>query len=91
MGRVDSVPEQLESATGRLDAHGRVVVPSEMRRALGLKPGDRLAFFLEGEALVIKPLASVEKELWAELAPLAGDLAGELIAERREEAAGEDG
>ena len=86
-----SVPATSDSAVGRLDAHGRVVVPSEMRRALGLEPGDKLAFFLEGETLLIKPLAAVEEELWAELAPLTGDLAGELIAERCEEAAGEDG
>lgn len=35
----------------RLGAKGRVVLPKEARRALGLKPGDSFAFLIDGDAV----------------------------------------
>ena len=39
-------PRRLEA---RLDARGRLTLPRELRRLLGLAPGQKLLFRLEGE------------------------------------------
>ena len=36
-------------AIGRLQQRGQVTVPASVRRALGMKPGDRLMFVVTGE------------------------------------------
>ena len=41
----------METAT--LSAEGRLTIPSRYRTALHLQPGDKVAFTLEGEKLVI--------------------------------------
>jgi AbrB family looped-hinge helix DNA binding protein len=67
---------------------GRLVLPAEVRAALGVQPGDRLHLHLSGRQLVVqRPEDAVE-----ELRGLAGaaasgrSLVEELIAERRREA-----
>ena len=35
--------------TSRVTKHGRVTIPVEIRRALGIKEGDRVAFVLEDD------------------------------------------
>jgi AbrB family looped-hinge helix DNA binding protein len=37
--------------TSRIDSRGRTRLPREVRERLGLKPGDRIAFVSEGEAV----------------------------------------
>ncbi|MBI4494297.1 MAG: AbrB/MazE/SpoVT family DNA-binding domain-containing protein [Chloroflexi bacterium] len=70
----------------RLDTQGWVVIPSALRKALGLKPGDALVAWAEGDRLVLRPRRAVEEDLWALFEPVEGSLAAELIRERREEA-----
>ena len=91
MAQPAEVDDRVESGTVRIDRHGRLVIPSRLRRALGLKPGDRLVATLEGDRLVLKRWEAVEEELWQEMAKVEGDLAAELIQERRQEARREDG
>jgi len=72
----------------RLGKQGRLVIPAELRRALGLRPGDRLIARREGDKIVLEKKEEIlrrVKERFA-LIPLQVDLAEELIAERRAEA-----
>jgi len=62
------------------------VIPKPLRRILGLKPGDTLVAWLEGDRLIFRPRKAVEEELWALMQDVKGSLAGELIEERRREA-----
>ena len=69
-----------------LAANGRVLIPSAMRAALGLKDGSRLVARIEGGAIVLEPIEAAIRRAQANLAryvPAGVDLAGELIAERR--------
>lgn len=38
----------------KTDDLGRIVIPKEMRRALNLKEGDPLEFFLENSSIILK-------------------------------------
>ena len=71
----------------RLGAQGRLVVPAPIRKALGFRPGETLVARTEGGRLVIEKPEAVERRLHAWFRQFEGrSLAGELIAERREEA-----
>jgi antitoxin PrlF len=77
--------------TGSMDAtlvmgrQGRVVIPADVRLALGLVPGDRLHLHVAGPRLVLER----QKDAVAELRALADDVpksrsfVEELLAERR--------
>lgn len=39
----------------KIDDLGRVVIPAEMRRVLGVKEGDQLEISLEGDHVAIRP------------------------------------
>ena len=73
----------------KLGAKGRIVLPSELRRALGLKPGDKLVLTVtEKGTIELRPAHKVAEEalgLLADLAP-GTSLADELIQDRRKEA-----
>ena len=75
----------------RIGSRGRTAIPTAARHRLGLKPGDALVAWLEGDRLVLRPHAAVEAALWRLFEGEAGSLTAELIAERREEAAQKDG
>lgn len=78
-------------ATVVLGQQGRLVIPAEVRAALGLAPGDRLHLHLAGSAVVLER----QQDAVAELRALARDvpksrsLVEELLAERRLAAATE--
>ncbi len=79
------------SVTVVMGKQGRLVVPAELRAALGLAAGDRLEVSLDGKRLVlIRPKDAIEelRGLLDDIAP-GRDLVAELIAERRAEAARE--
>ena len=78
--------EKKEAFLVRLDRQGRLIVPASLRHALGLGPGDRLVLWREGDRLVLERLEAVEEAIWREMAGVEGDLAAELIADRRREA-----
>jgi AbrB family looped-hinge helix DNA binding protein len=72
----------------RMGERGRLVIPSEVRRRIGLKPGDRLILSeADGEIRLRPASASIEalRGAWGE-STAGRDLADELIAERRSEA-----
>jgi AbrB family looped-hinge helix DNA binding protein len=73
---------------------GRVVLPSEVRSALGLKPGSRMLLSTESDgSLRLRPYRSVADQgrgMLADLTPAGASMVDELLAERRLEAARED-
>lgn len=77
----------------QVSAQGRLVIPAALRKALGLKPGDRLIARQEGESLVLERREVIEQRLWQMFGQIPKDvsLVDELIAERREAARREDG
>lgn len=38
----------------RLDDLGRVVIPKELRRTLGIKEGDPVEFYVDGDKVIVK-------------------------------------
>jgi AbrB family looped-hinge helix DNA binding protein len=78
----------VSESTIRMGERGRLVIPSEVRRRVGLKPGDRLILSEMDHEIRLRPAsASIEalQGAWAE-STSDRDLADELIAERRSEA-----
>ena len=76
----------------KIDKHGRVVIPADYRRALGLRPGDSLTLELNGGSLRLVTLAQAIREAQEFVAKYVDkdrSLVAELIAERRAEAARE--
>jgi AbrB family looped-hinge helix DNA binding protein len=76
----------------QIGAQGRLVIPAPLRKALNLKPGDRLIARQVGESLVMERREAIEKRLWGMFSqiPKEVSLVDELIAERRAEARREE-
>lgn len=76
-----------------LGERGRLVLPAQLRRRLDLRSGDRLIVTLdtEGGSRVVSARERSRRlrGLYRDLAP-GRSLADEVIAERREDARGED-
>jgi AbrB family looped-hinge helix DNA binding protein len=72
-------------ATIVLGQQGRLVIPAEVRTALGLAPGDRLHLHLVGPRLVLERQRDAATELrqLAAAVPKSRSLVDELLAERR--------
>jgi AbrB family looped-hinge helix DNA binding protein len=73
----------------KMSAGGRVVVPAEIRKALGLEEGDVVLWELkEGEARLTTRRERLRRAqgLVREYVPAGVSLSDELIAERRAEA-----
>lgn len=70
----------LHSMTHRVGPKGQVVIPKELRDALGISPGDEVAFWREGDHLALEPVRSRR--------PLKGRFAGsDLLAVLQQERA----
>jgi AbrB family looped-hinge helix DNA binding protein len=73
--------------------HGRIVIPAEMRRALGIGPGSTLVATLEeGGRIVLEDRQAAARRERGSWKALAGgrDLVADLLSHRRAEAALED-
>ncbi|MCK9487681.1 MAG: AbrB/MazE/SpoVT family DNA-binding domain-containing protein [Dehalococcoidia bacterium] len=73
----------------KVDAQGRILIPAEQRRALGLEPGDPVSLqVVDGELRVMTIDEEIRKaqELVRRYVPADRMLSEELIAERRTEA-----
>jgi antitoxin PrlF len=73
------------NATVVLGKQGRLVIPADIRTALGLAPGQRLQLRVAGQRLVLERQQDAVAELRAMGAkvPKARSLVDELLAERR--------
>lgn len=68
---------------------GRVVIPAEIRRELGIGEGSQLVAMIEGQAVVLVPRAAVKIRLRSMFADVGTSLAGELLADRQRAATSE--
>jgi AbrB family looped-hinge helix DNA binding protein len=77
----------------RIAAGGRVVIPAEFRKALGVEIGDDMVMELTDGELRLRSFDAALKrvqEIVRKYVPAGVSLADELIRERREEAAREE-
>jgi AbrB family looped-hinge helix DNA binding protein len=85
-----AVPEGIRHRVSlKVDAGGRVLIPSAVREAMKIGEGDTVLAWLEdGELHLVGPQVALRQaqELARKLIRGGGSLADELIAERREEA-----
>lgn len=82
----------MMAAKGKIVEGGRVILPAAFRKSMGLAKGDTVLIELHGEEVRIRPARSALRRLQDKLrdyAPESGSVADELIADRRQEAAGE--
>lgn len=77
-----------ESTHVKLGPQGRLVIPANLRRQLGLEEGEALVARIENGRLVLEKPAQVLARLRARFArlPQGKSLANELLEERRLEA-----
>lgn len=78
-------------ATVVLGQQGRLVIPADIRAALGLSPGDRLHLHVAGGRLVLERPDDAVAELrrLGATVPRSRSLVEELLADRRAAAAAE--
>jgi AbrB family looped-hinge helix DNA binding protein len=81
-------PEFVRSLT--IGPQGRIVIPADVRRALALGEGESVVAWVEGGRLVIQSRRAVEEELWSMFEGVERSLSGDLLRERRDEAAREE-
>jgi AbrB family looped-hinge helix DNA binding protein len=62
---------------------GRVVIPADVRRQLGIEEGSELVALVEGDGVLLLPRSAVKQRLRGLFAGANGSLADELIRERR--------
>ncbi|MEO8246414.1 MAG: AbrB/MazE/SpoVT family DNA-binding domain-containing protein [Chloroflexota bacterium] len=70
---------------------GRIVIPADIRRRLGIGEGSELVALVEGEAVVLVPRAAIKSRLRSIFADTRTSMRQELIGERRAAAARESG
>ena len=84
------------SAEVMVNAQGRVTIPAQVRRDAGIEVGTRLVMYVEDGRVVLESRAQLADRLRRDVAeawqgPAEMSAVDELIAERRAEAAAEDG
>jgi AbrB family looped-hinge helix DNA binding protein len=79
----------MEPIFTTVSSKGQLVIPSEMREALGIEPGTRVAIRQEGDELILRPATkAVARRVIAELCGMTAggpSMTDELIADRRAE------
>ena len=82
----------MELQKVRMIEGGKLIVPVQMRRRLGLSPGDTVLMGIADGELHVRPLGKALAEARAlvrKYVPAGNMLSDELIADRRAEAASE--
>lgn len=82
--------QTMNTQRGRLVSGGRLQVPADIRRELGLADGDQVVMQVVDGALQVRPARDALKRIQDMLRPYAprdGLVSEELIAERRAESA----
>jgi len=74
-----------DTASVRVGPKGRIVLPIEARRALGIQEGDELVVVLEDDGMHLMTREAAVRSLREMLGKGEGSLVDELLAERRAE------
>lgn len=74
----------LVGMTHRVGAKGQVVIPKELRDALGLRPGDEVSFWQEGDHVAVRSTRAEHRR------PLRGRFAGSSLVRALERARADD-
>ena len=79
----------MSRKTMTLDEEGRLILPADVRRSLGLRVGDRVVYEVDEKGLHVLPDPSETvkraQELVRKYVPEGRNLSDELIEERRRE------
>lgn len=70
---------------------GRVVIPADIRRELGIGEGSELVALVEGQAVVLVPRSAIKAHLRSIFADIGTSMRDELIEDRRAAAKIESG
>ena len=79
----------MNAQRGKIVSGGRLIVPAEFRRALGLSDGDTVVMEVDGDELHVRPIKSALRRIQRRLGRYVAtgeSVADELIADRRAEA-----
>jgi AbrB family looped-hinge helix DNA binding protein len=68
-------------------AKGRLVIPAQLREALGISEGTRLVAQVYNGALVLAPREVFRAQLLSAFSKVGPSMSKELLAQRRDEAA----
>jgi AbrB family looped-hinge helix DNA binding protein len=79
-----------DTSTVAVGPKGRVVIPAEIRRELGIYEGSELVALVEDGGVLLLPRAEVKRRLRGLFSGVGTSLAGELLEDRRRDAAAED-
>jgi AbrB family looped-hinge helix DNA binding protein len=82
----------VKPAKARADGQGRILIPAEYRRALGIREGDLVTLMIEDGVLQVITVPEGIRRAQAivrQHVPAGVSLVDELLAERRAEAARE--
>ena len=82
----------MDSIKTKVGQGGRIVLPAEFRKAMGIKPGDEVILaFKDGEVRVFTRQTAIKRAqaMLRQYIPEGRNLSDELIQERRAEAAKE--
>lgn len=74
----------------KVSSKGQVVIPAELRRKVGLEPGQQVAVYLDGEDVVVHPVPENVIESLSGRFEGGPSLTAELVKEHQEEIAREE-
>ena len=83
----------MRTAKGKVVEGGRIILPAQFRRSLGLEKGDTVLIELHDDELRVRPARAALRRLQAKLRALGPSdvlASDELVAERRAEMAREE-
>ena len=55
--------------TSRVTAKGQTTIPKEIRERLGIRPGDRVAFIVRGDEVILRPVKGTLLDLRGSIKP----------------------
>lgn len=76
----------MNARRGKIVSGGRLIVPAEFRRLMGLSDGDTVVMEIKGDELHVRPLRAALRRVQERLKPYAIEgksISDELIADRR--------
>ncbi|HXG36150.1 MAG TPA: AbrB/MazE/SpoVT family DNA-binding domain-containing protein [Dehalococcoidia bacterium] len=61
----------MKEISATVTQRGQVTIPAEVRRLLGVKPGDKVAFVIEGHQVGLRPVRFTLESAFGSVKPLA--------------------